>query len=603
MYHEPEPFYATLCKTPACVNMRKFLQRLECIKIANINDNSFKLHSHGKTHMPDISLTPVSKPDGSITVEPRLNIIFVHGLGGDPISTWCHEGGVDDGHFWLKGIAEEIEGAAVYTLGYPADKAAWNTGWPIERAATAVLDKLMSSRELRKAPDARIAFVCHSLGGLIVKKLVLQAHLDRGQAPNKGKFLDRIAGVAFLATPHAGSIIANVAEAAHWFVSKSVHDLKASDEALLALGHDYRNRVANKDVRIRHRVYYETVGMWGPKVVTPVSADPGLPDTRPVPVERDHLNICKPESRDDPVYEGVLAFLQDEVLGLSGARYKSTTGQRSLSLDRYVSKVEQLLLLAPEAIKRIEKCLANVLEERGVTPGDDWKSRLAAPEHQAKRLGEVLVKGELTARDVCETLVNAFQECPQKGDEKDVVLKVLFCCLPVYYNVENAEEIRIKLESGQEALVKLRAARSETAEFLMAAVDERPARLEHTAKGEGVGKNKIPNPPVLGLETPKAEELIKAAEDHAIEIFGHKNERRRPGREAIKIVLSEKAKRNKLYFLFRGDEQYSEHLDDIAKDVRKELPDVVTLMLSRDDKDCDDDFVFMSRFSEVLKGE
>ena len=133
--------------------------------------------------MPDISLRCISEPADT----PRLIVIFVHGLGGDPVTTWCHEGGEEDGYFWPRGIGKEIKETAVFTLGYPADKAAWNTGWPIATAATAVLDKLMASPDLRKYPKTPIAFVCHSLGGLIIKKLVLTAFLDRGQTPLKGK--------------------------------------------------------------------------------------------------------------------------------------------------------------------------------------------------------------------------------------------------------------------------------------------------------------------------------------------------------------------------------------------------------------------------------
>ncbi len=33
-----------------------------------------------------------------------------------------------------------------------------------------------------------------------------------------------------------------------------------------------------------------------------------------VGVNRDHFQICKPVGRDDPVYEGIVAFLGDEVL-------------------------------------------------------------------------------------------------------------------------------------------------------------------------------------------------------------------------------------------------------------------------------------------------
>jgi hypothetical protein len=53
--------------------------------------------------MPDISLRCVAKPDG----QPHLNVIFVHGLGGDHVTTWCDKGGENGGYFWPRGIAEE----------------------------------------------------------------------------------------------------------------------------------------------------------------------------------------------------------------------------------------------------------------------------------------------------------------------------------------------------------------------------------------------------------------------------------------------------------------------------------------------------------------
>lgn len=43
-----------------------------------------------------------------------VDVIAVHGLGGDAYRTWEHA----NGHLWLRDIFDEIPGARVYTYGY-----------------------------------------------------------------------------------------------------------------------------------------------------------------------------------------------------------------------------------------------------------------------------------------------------------------------------------------------------------------------------------------------------------------------------------------------------------------------------------------------------
>jgi pimeloyl-ACP methyl ester carboxylesterase len=236
----------------------------------------------------------------------RLYAVFLHGLGGDPDTTWRHA----SDFFWPRELAHDLKGLTVYSIGYPCDKTRWGSGWPIAQSAVAVLDRLISDRELR-ASKTPIVFICHSLGGLIIKKLILTAQSDRGQEPEKGVFLDRIAGVVFLATPHGGSFMATIASQFHWFVSESMRDLKANDANLLDLSISYRNCIADDDARIRHRVYYETEAISGAKPANAMTSDPGITGVRPYPVGRDHMAICKVPGRADQVYVGVMAFLED----------------------------------------------------------------------------------------------------------------------------------------------------------------------------------------------------------------------------------------------------------------------------------------------------
>jgi triacylglycerol esterase/lipase EstA (alpha/beta hydrolase family) len=227
--------------------------------------------------MAGVTITRVT-PD---LVNPRLHVIFVHGLGDDEVCAWCREGDETSGYYWPHWLAEDVEGLAVYSLGYPAAKASWGSGWPISQAAVAALDRLMAEPAIRASENSPIVFICHSLGGLIIKKLMLVAESDRGQEESKGKFLDRIAGVVFLATPHSGSIVATIADQFQWFVSDSTRELRANSDALLDLSASYRSLVADSSGRIRHRVFYEKLTTNLAKVVAPMSADPGLAGARP----------------------------------------------------------------------------------------------------------------------------------------------------------------------------------------------------------------------------------------------------------------------------------------------------------------------------------
>lgn len=66
-----------------------------------------------------IRLTP--QPDPSYATiagrgeEHQVDIVAVHGLGGDPYKTWTHENGT----LWLRDIAgKQLPGVRIYTFGY-----------------------------------------------------------------------------------------------------------------------------------------------------------------------------------------------------------------------------------------------------------------------------------------------------------------------------------------------------------------------------------------------------------------------------------------------------------------------------------------------------
>jgi len=101
----------------------------------------------------------------------RLNVIFIHGLGGNAYDTWRR--GAESSTFWPKWLARDIPGLAAWTLAYDAPPTNWlGTAMPIQDRAKNVLECLLGCRELRGVP---LVFVCHSLGGLVVKQVLRAA--------------------------------------------------------------------------------------------------------------------------------------------------------------------------------------------------------------------------------------------------------------------------------------------------------------------------------------------------------------------------------------------------------------------------------------------
>lgn len=133
--------------------------------------------------------------------EPRASVIFVHGLGGNPYDTWRRAANSDT--FWPLWLAKDVEGITAYTVAYEAPATNWlGTSMPLQDRAVNILEYFLGEPALKAGP---IAFVCHSLGGLIVKQMLLDLQQQANSRPEAADFLSRVRQVVFAATPHTGS--------------------------------------------------------------------------------------------------------------------------------------------------------------------------------------------------------------------------------------------------------------------------------------------------------------------------------------------------------------------------------------------------------------
>lgn len=252
------------------------------------------------------------KKDESITVDvigPGSdgylgNLVFLHGLDGEGINTWKGK----KGEIWPKWLAENKKFLKVYLPTYNTSSSFWkNKSLPIVDLANMLLHCLKTEMN----EDKPTIFICHSLGGLLFKQL-LRKCFDSSAKEYK-TFLSNVTGVIFFATPHQGSRIADTT----WKLRRLhlstalIHDLKTSNSHLFEL--DYWFRENYDQFSLKTEVYYETKKTIIFMIVDRGSADPGIKGINPIPVEENHINICKMELKSDTRYKSACSLIENSI--------------------------------------------------------------------------------------------------------------------------------------------------------------------------------------------------------------------------------------------------------------------------------------------------
>ncbi|KAH9203787.1 Alpha/Beta hydrolase protein [Leptodontidium sp. 2 PMI_412] len=144
-------------------------------------------------------------------LEANIDIVFVHGLGGDRAKTWTWQGGGRE-VFWPKDLLHQAcPTARILSFGYNAEFAHFYTFHGPKRVAeqltiddhsTALFQRIVGLREKTHTSDRSIIFVSHSLGGLVCAN-ALSRHNRTDNASDA--LMDGTIGVIFLGTPFEGS--------------------------------------------------------------------------------------------------------------------------------------------------------------------------------------------------------------------------------------------------------------------------------------------------------------------------------------------------------------------------------------------------------------
>jgi tetratricopeptide (TPR) repeat protein/pimeloyl-ACP methyl ester carboxylesterase len=252
----------------------------------------------------------------------RGSVVFVHGLGGHPFDTWRRykfswrrrRRELVENSMWPAWLADDLKGVAVYTLGYSSPLTNWiGTAMPILDESENIFRQLLTERDLRHGP---ITFVCHSMGGLIVKHILRSAKEGRAR-PEIADFYIRTKQVVFIATPHTGSGHATLLERFRYLTwpSGSTKNLVANSPDLRNLNTGYRLLAEERRADLQHLAYFEMVPTIFSMIVKPDSADPGLTGVRAVAVRDNHIRMAKLADKETLIYREVrdlVAQLADE---------------------------------------------------------------------------------------------------------------------------------------------------------------------------------------------------------------------------------------------------------------------------------------------------
>lgn len=252
-------------------------------------------------------------------VEQSVDILFIHGLGGTSLRTWCRNRDLENlwPQLWLPS-EPGLSTARILTFGYNAHFSSKK-----EHASLTIgdfaNDLLFRMKYGESGPErlgqVPLIVVAHSMGGLVFKKAFIHGHANeefRG-------IISSIKAVLFLATPHRGT---DLAETLNKVLASSVFghspkdyvtELTRRSPTIDELNESFRHHAS----KLRIFSFYETlstnIGPMSFMILEKHSALLGYPNETQQPLNANHHDVCKFTDTCDPNYISVVGALRSVV--------------------------------------------------------------------------------------------------------------------------------------------------------------------------------------------------------------------------------------------------------------------------------------------------
>ncbi|OQE05898.1 hypothetical protein PENVUL_c021G02885 [Penicillium vulpinum] len=252
---------------------------------------------------------------------PTIDIVFVHGLNGHPHDSWTSK---TTGCFWPTDLLPDVLASQcprILTYGYNANVTAFTDGASRDSVvshAETLASSLAANRNLRDCSNRPIVFICHSLGGLIVKRaLIYSRSLSSEKTEHLRSVYVSTFGILFLGTPHNGSDIAKwgmlLQKICNAVLPKKF--MEASPQLVKALrtNNETLQNINSLfvDIMGRFHIYFfhetRSTDMHGTRevIVDEHSAAPYMEGVERAGIEADHSHMCKFDDDNAAGYEVV----------------------------------------------------------------------------------------------------------------------------------------------------------------------------------------------------------------------------------------------------------------------------------------------------------
>ena len=282
-------------------------------------------------------------------------VVFIHGFLSDGINCWTNENGT----YWPSLLSEEreFEELGIYTVTYHTEYFSGN--YSIEDATKACweymkLDGVLSS--------TNIVFVCHSMGGIVARRLYVKYKND--------DLLDNLnANFFLLASPSIGS------QYATWFkaISKILGNSQANslqytihNDWLNSLDLDFQRARDKYDLKGRELIEDRFITpfsfFWKKPVVDYSTANRYWSDSFRV-AKSDHFSIAKPKGTRAEQYQILCGFIIDHISLYHQEQFNPQS--RIESVEQSISRIRRSLFNARDlaAIDKLNYELEYLISE------------------------------------------------------------------------------------------------------------------------------------------------------------------------------------------------------------------------------------------------